>query len=340
MRLERLQAATCGAPFPVHEALVTRLLCAHAPGTAAPPVAGGDARDPTVAHVLATCAGYAYADAATVAMMVARLGLESNACVRVAQTVDAMFVHSTAFLVQSRCGRVVVLCYRGTEATNLGNWLGDTDVDPESITLGGEPVVVHSGFYRNLRSTRWAVLQELRHALEGRSLLDPSRTVEHPLEALYVTGHSLGGAMAVLFALSIAGDAEHRALAERLRAVYTFGQPMALLEPAPALARAAGEAIFRHVIPRDVVPALPPVGWGRFAHVGHEYRYVEHAWRRADSPLAQLQSVREIPRTLLSLVGTHKSRSSARYTLRAHGPHHYIAALRPLGRVTEFGDHE
>lgn len=52
-----------------------------------------------------------------------------------------------------------------------------------------------------------------------------------PLEALYVTGHSLGRAMAVLFALSLIGDEELSSLAERLRAVYTFGQPLVACEP-------------------------------------------------------------------------------------------------------------
>src|ERR1700692_2456731 len=56
--------------------------------------------DPTVAHVLATCAGYSYSDAKTVAMMMARLGLEDNRCLTVSESVDAMFICSTAFLVQ------------------------------------------------------------------------------------------------------------------------------------------------------------------------------------------------------------------------------------------------
>jgi hypothetical protein len=40
-----------------------------------------------VAHVLGTCAGYAYSDTGTVATVMARIGLGDNACVRVAQTV-------------------------------------------------------------------------------------------------------------------------------------------------------------------------------------------------------------------------------------------------------------
>jgi hypothetical protein len=336
LKIERLEGGACAPPFPVHEGLVARLLAAHGPD------AGhrADRRDETVAHVLATCAGYAYADTPTVALVLTRLGLEPGACVSINQTVDAMFIFSTAFLVQSRCGRVVILCYRGTEPATFGSWLGDADIGPEVIALGGERLTVHAGFHRNVRATRWAVLQELAKALDGFSLLDPSRQVDHPLEALYITGHSLGGAMALLFALSLGGSAEHRPLAERLRAVYTYGQPMALIEPIPEIAAHMAKHVFRHILTRDFVPALPPAQWGRFMHIGDEYRYADGAWRRAATPVAALQHVRDIPRSLLGFFATGKRAERARWAARDHGPHHYIAALRPAGRVTEFGDWE
>ena len=336
MRLERVRAPGCGTPFPVYEDLASRLLAAHAPNA----TTADYVRDPTVAHVLGAVAGYAYADAETVAMMAARLGLEDSACVCIAQVVDAMFVFSTAYLVQSRCGRVVVLCYRGTEALNLGNWLGDADTETHSMTLGANRLDMHAGFYRNMRSTRFAVIQELEHALEGWSLLDASRRVEQPLEALYITGHSLGGAMALLFALSIIGSAEHRVLADRLRAVYTFGQPMALVPPVPIIAHDIDRLVLRHVLPRDIIPALPPTQWGRFAHVGREFRYLDGSWRCAASPSPQLENVREIPRATSTLFVDARRRAASRYSLGVHCPQHYIAALRPRDRVTEFGDSE
>jgi hypothetical protein len=249
-----------------------------------------------------------------------------------------MFIYSTAFLVQSRCGRVVVLCYRGTESLNLGSWLGDADIGPETTDFRGAPLQVHSGFFRNLRATRLAVLEELTRALQGRSLADPSRAVEQPLEALYVTGHSLGGAMALLFTLSLSGSAEHSALAERLRAVYTFGQPMAVLEPLPETVGEVGRMLFRHVLPRDVVPALPPAPYGRCTHIGHEYRYGEGRWRLAETPVAQIRHMREVPRSVTALVAPASQRASTRYSLGEHCPDHYIAALRPADRITEFGD--
>ena len=330
MKIERQQAMKYNHPFPVYEDLVERLLAGHATRD------GG--RNATVAHVLGTCSGYAYGDIETMSGIISRLGFVAGHCVGITQIVDAMLIFSTAYLIQSRCGRVVILCYRGTEPTNLGNWLGDADVGSESITLGDQVVGVHSGFYRNVRATRDSVIRELTLALEGRSLADPEARTDHPLEALYVTGHSLGGAMALLFSLGIAGTVEHQPIADRLRAVYTFGQPLTVGEPLPRIAHEVGSKLFRHVIPRDIVPTLPPASWGHFAHFGHEYRHESGEWRQSATPVAQLPNLREIPRSLLSFFATVKRRDSARYSMAEHGPHNYIAALRPKGRVTEFGD--
>jgi hypothetical protein len=207
MQVERTVGPHSAAPFPVYPDLVGELLAA------------GATRNATVAHVLATCASYCYADLQTVATIMARLGMDGCRCVRIAQSVDAMYIYSTAFLVQSRCGRVAILCYRGTEPTNLGSWLGDADVGAERLrvasTRAAGALEVHRGFYRNFRATHWQVLQELALASRHR-LADPDAGVAQPLEALYVTGHSLGGAMAVLFALTT--------VHAELRGVYTLSR--------------------------------------------------------------------------------------------------------------------
>ncbi|MFB9838922.1 hypothetical protein [Actinoallomurus acaciae] len=79
--------------FPVHPDLEERLL-----ETRRHP-------DPVIAHTLAACAAYAYAGVETVSMIMARMGLEENHCRMIGTSVDAMFVRSTAFLVQSASGR-------------------------------------------------------------------------------------------------------------------------------------------------------------------------------------------------------------------------------------------
>jgi hypothetical protein len=334
MTSERVLGGGSNPPFPVYANLADDLAAAH--------TADNGERDAMVAHVLGTCAGYAYSDAGTVATMMTRLGLDANACVRVTQTVDAMFIFSTAYLIQSRCGRVVILCYRGTEPATLGNWLGDAEVGSESSTLslndGAHTITVHGGFHRNVRATWSTVLGELTLALQGRSLANPDQTVESPLQALYVTGHSLGGAMGVLFALKVAGTREYHAVANKLRAVYTFGQPMTVGGPLPLVADEIGRRLFRHVTTRDLVPALPPAAWGAFTHFGKEYRYTNGEWQRSAVPVAQLVSIKEVPRALVAFFATTTRRASYPYSLADHGPHHYLSALRPVERVTEFGD--
>jgi hypothetical protein len=333
MQIECVTSGECAAPFPLYRGLVDTLLDAH--------VAAVDDADPVAAHVLATCAGYAYADAPTVSMMMQSLGIESNACARVSQTVDAMMIFSTAFVVQSRCGRLVFVAFRGTEPANLGNWLADADVGGESSALTNERAAeglrVHAGFHRNLRAVWLGVIDRVAIALQGRSIADPGVHVGTPMQALYVAGHSLGGAMAQLFALSILGRGTTASIAERLRAVYTFGQPMAVCRPVPAWAEQLRDRMFIHVLASDLVPALPPAAWGPFTHLGRTYRHDRGAWRRAESHVEPIASVREIPKALLAALARDPSRASYRYSLARHPPQHYIDALRPAGMTSEFG---
>lgn len=329
MQIERLTVESPSEPFPIYADPIGHLLRAHVGDTAD--------REATVAHVLGVLSGYAYSDAVTVAMMAGRLGMAGSVCVRIAQAVDAMTIFSTAYLLQSRCGRVVILCYRGTEPANLGNWLGDADVGSHTIDVGGGRLSVHSGFNRNVSATRWPILELLQAAARGESIGRPGARVDHPLEALYLAGHSLGGAMALLFGLRLVGSEDGRGLDDRLRAIYTFGQPLATRGPLPERALAVARRLFRHVHARDVVPSLPPAAWGALEHFGHEFHYANGQWRRRD-PAAQLSSFRDVSRSVLAMLAPVKRRDGVAYTIADHGPHHYIAALRPAGRVTEFGD--
>src|SRR5258707_1901409 len=118
---------TSSATFPVYHDLEASLAEERQQPDKKPPA--------TVAHTLAVAAGYAYSDANTVSMMLARMGLQDNHCLQEAMSVDAMFIRSTAHLIQSSDGSVVILAYRGTEATNLINWLTDADVHPDKIAF-------------------------------------------------------------------------------------------------------------------------------------------------------------------------------------------------------------
>lgn len=318
MRIEEVKVKRCGRPFPIYPDPARTLLEAYE--------SDRGPRNETVAHILALAAGYAYADIDTMSMMMGRIGFAESTTRRFSETVDAMFIDSTAYLTQSRCGRVAILSYRGTEVANLVNWIGDTDVASASMRIGRDIVSVHGGFFRNLRATRLPIVEELHGAFR------------RGMEALYVTGHSLGGALAVLFALSISEELEVRAIAKNLRAVYTFGQPMTVGGPLPAAVRNISRKIFRHVLPRDIVPFLPPAGWGDFVHVGHEYRHDNGGWHLQDAPAAPLVSLRDLPRAFATALAPLKRRGGSPYSVGVHGPQHYISALRPPGLISEFGD--
>lgn len=257
-----------------------------------------------IAYVLATCSGYAYSDADTVVMMMARMGLFENHCAEFKLTDDAMFINSTAYLVQSNDGKIVILCYKGTGPLDFIDWLIDADLDPERISLQLSDATpnpdhwVHSGFYRNMRATRYKVIAALERAMRGESVImdHPDPKMEHPLEALYITGHSLGGAMAALMALILRVEPAYKELLKPLRAVYTFGQPMVGPPAIAEYCRTLKEfpRLIRYVHRRDLVPHLPPRESGTFEHFGAEYQFEDQDARwRSRSPSIQQVNLSE-----------------------------------------------
>jgi Lipase (class 3) len=326
--------------FPVYDDLAGRLLAAH------------DHPDPEIAHALAVCAGYAYSDGETVAMIMARLGLEDNRCRMISEYVDVMFITSTSFLVQSRDGRVVILCYRGTPPTDLITWLTDIDVNPAKIRIpspsGPGEYEVHGGFYRNVRSTRYEIVRALERALEGRSVLADGASMPNPMEALYITGHSLGAASASMLAVMLVTEPRYAPIVSALRAVYTFGQPMIA---GPELAERCREDVFldenviRYVYADDIAPQLPPKVSGPFEHFGTEYHYRPDGdggrWQFNERPRGQLASVLELLGNPLSFLARQVKltrRLHFHASVYDHLPQLYITALTPPGVRSEFGD--
>lgn len=338
-----------------------------------------------IAYALATCSGYAYSDADTVATTMARMGLFENHCTEIGLSDDAMFIDSTAYLVQSDDGRVAILCYRGTSPLNFIDWLIDADLDPERISLTLTPdsmanpaYWVHSGFYRNMRATRHKVVKALERALRGESVLDGGDPPQHSLEALYLTGHSLGGAMAALMALVLCVEPAYEDIRDKLRAVYTFGQPMVGPPAVAEFCRKAGfPPLIRYVHEQDVVPHVPPRDSGLFEHFGGEYQYQGGTWKPATPPIVQAnlaefavlapndfishkiaalrglttawnglaQAFNNLPLIRLASsasrvlpFGDTFVRLPMAYSFEDHNPNHYISKLAPKGVVSEFGD--
>lgn len=135
-----------------------------------------------------------------------------------------------------------VISFRGTEAVendivaDLKFWKTDSRVDGR----------VHQGFKDELDKVEPEVMKWIR-----------SRAVSKDSSLVYVTGHSLGAAMATLFAARLT-DAGYKVI------LYTYGSPRCgNFEWAKTF---EGVEIYRFVNTNDVVTKIPPAGL--FTHVG------------------------------------------------------------------------
>ena len=132
---------------------------------------------------------------------------------------------------------MAVIVFRGT--TNVRDWMKNVDIRsvPVEGSKSGASVTVgsfHRGFHDNYRS----VHEEIERRLAGNENLP-----------LYITGHSLGGALAVI--------ATWYRSAQRLAACYTFGAPRV---GDHLLMGSFRTPIYRIVNAADPVPFLPPSG--------------------------------------------------------------------------------
>jgi triacylglycerol lipase len=139
----------------------------------------------------------------------------------------------------------VVLVFRGTEPTSPKDWLTNTKL-PLREALGGR---VHGGFWQDWRNVADLVVEQVRR-LRDRN------------QELWITGHSLGGALSVLAALTLVTQDQS------VNGVYTFGAPrIGDLDFSNNYNSYLQAQTLRLVNHRDMVPRVPPLQWG-YQHVG------------------------------------------------------------------------
>jgi triacylglycerol lipase len=144
---------------------------------------------------------------------------------------------------------MVVIAFRGTEPTKLG----DLWTDAQAITRRKRPGMP-GGLHRGIAT-----------AVDGVTLrLFATLCRELGTRPLYLTGHSLGGALAVVFAT----DLVRWRFGDRLTGVYTFGAPRVTTPRAARwLERQLPGKLFRFQNAGDPVVRLPP--WLLiYSHVG------------------------------------------------------------------------
>ena len=136
---------------------------------------------------------------------------------------------------------------------------------------------MHSGFLRNWQQVWGDVEKELLQWWQGARERTNKSTANPDI---YITGHSLGGAMAVLAGLHLHDKQDEMMLWSAVKGIYTYGQPMVVDNQDRDLCqRRIGDRLYRHVYWNDLIPHLPPLSVGAFDHFGFEIKFVNSKWK-------------------------------------------------------------
>ena len=136
----------------------------------------------------------------------------------------------------------VVVAFRGTE-NNVSDWLTDLDCKP---AVDGD-TKVHRGFLRALTVNRDAWNRTVKDIVESALARGEACDAEGRPLPVFITGHSLGGALALLTTVMLAPDVDG--------ACYTFGAPRAANYE---YFRNLKTPVYRVVNSSDAVPRVPP----------------------------------------------------------------------------------
>ena len=162
----------------------------------------------------------------------------------------------------------MLIAFRGTES--LGDWITDLSVFSDPWRPFGS---AHSGFleaYGFVRQTIASVVAE-----------------PGPARKLWITGHSLGGALATIAAAELKDTIA-------IRGVHTFGQPRLVDEQAQRFfARHFADRFFRFVNDDDLVTRIPP----GYEHVGRLVHFDEQGNVQRAASEAEAASIEAPPVT-------------------------------------------
>lgn len=145
----------------------------------------------------------------------------------------------------------IIVTFRGTEPDTLKDWRTDARIKKVIWQEGNRLGEVHRGFYKALSSV-WVKVAEQIKELQNNN------------QSIWFTGHSLGGALAVLASATTMFQTNIKGFA----GVYTYGQPRVFdPELAKHFNKGNSHRCFRIVNNNDIVARVPPQIFG-YSHVG------------------------------------------------------------------------
>jgi len=267
---------------------------------------------------------YETADPAKVGRILTAWGWELHACHAGRLDGPLDLLSSKGYIATS--GDAAILAFCGTDPLSIADWIRD-------FSIHRTPDGIHAGFEAGITAI-WDSVAPVLAASTG---------------PLYLTGHSLGGALAVIAARRLL--AEGIADLDRLLGVYTFGMPRTGDAAFAAAYRTIGDGAlaartFRLVYGTDIVPAVPP--WAApfaFRHFGaalscdrggrfNPATLAPDAEENLPAPSALLELLRDLlPRRDLPKFPGHRVAAVLVDTfpppIRDHVMDRYLAALQP-----------
>ena len=188
-----------------------------------------------------------------------------------------------AYLTQNN--EACILAFRGTQPDKVADWLKDLD----ATQIPGPSGKVHRGFWLALNDV-WDDISKTLKANRG------PRT-------LWVTGHSLGGALAVLAATRL------RMSGQTVNGLYTYGQPRVGDDKfCQNFDKGMGAVTFRFVNYKDIVPRVP-LPTMQYGDLGKFQYFNEQQWLPTTTWAdVLLHSLGTTVKEMLELVGVEDHR--------------------------------
>jgi hypothetical protein len=184
--------------------------------------------------------------------------------------------HNSQALILKNQYNDIILSFKGTDSVSLEEWIQNANTSLTKWTSNSTIGQIHTGFCECLIDVYNNVIRSL------------SKT---QVRSLYVTGHSLGGALAVIFSV----------LYNNITGVYTFGQPRA---GDAVFAKTANtvlsEKYFRLVNDHDIIPHVPFPFINSYRHAG-KLIFFKH-----DASVCLDPTIYDLPSVMMSLVSSFK----------------------------------